>query len=120
MSKPAHLHSEKFDLIPIINGSNCTSQKGRNAGNLFAERFQPSPFDLFKRALTNDGAALVIIAPINRDQHPTVADPSQRRFGVGGCLRDPKPQYVNRHAEIFDLHPGPLAQDRTPPISADD
>src|SRR5262245_6204003 len=91
LSKPVHLHGEKLDFSPIINGAHCATQKGRDADDLFAERLQPSTLDPFKRAFANDGAALVIIAAINSDQYLPVPDPSQRRFGVGGGLRYSKP-----------------------------
>src|SRR5262249_24886455 len=100
-----------FDLIPIINGAHCAPQKGRDADDLFSEQLQPPTLDLFKRAFTNDGAALVIISAINRNQYLPVPDSSKRRFGVGGGLRDSKPEHVNRHAEILALHPCPLAHD---------
>src|SRR5262245_21191249 len=111
LSKPVHLNGEKFDFSPIINGANCATQKGRDADDLFAERLQPPTLDLFKRAFANDGSALIIIAAINSDQHLPVSDPSQRRFGVSGGLRDSKPEHVNRNAEVLDIHPGSLAHD---------
>src|SRR5262245_6576456 len=67
LSKPVHLHGEKFDFSPIINGAHCAPQKRRDADNLFSELLQPSTLDPFKRAFANDGAALVIITAINSD-----------------------------------------------------
>src|SRR5262245_13932257 len=111
LSKPVHLHCEKSDLLPVINVAHGVPQKGRDADDFFAERLQPPTLDLFKRAFANDGAALVIIAAIDRDQYLPVSDPSQRRFGVSGGLRDSKPEHINRNAEILDFHSGPLAHD---------
>src|SRR5262249_38139670 len=120
LAKPVHLHGEKFDFVPIINFAHSVAQKGRDAHYLFAEGLQPSTLDLFKRAFTNDVAALVIIPAIDCDHHLPVPDPSQRRFSIIGALRDSKPEHVDRHAEILYLHPGSLAHDGITPISADD
>ena len=83
-----------------------------------AEGLEAAAAELLEAALGDDVAALPVLAPMKRTKiRPGRSGPCG--LGVAGMSRNAEPQHVHGRAELLHRQPGPLAEDRAPPVGGD-
>jgi hypothetical protein len=110
--KAVDLHGQQLDLLPVVELAQPVAQEGGGVGDGALEGGQTLLADLPEAPLADDQGALEVVAAVEGDQHRLPLDPPQHGGGIVGALRDAEPEHVDRHPEILDLHPGPVAHRR--------
>ena len=70
-------------------------------------------------ALGNDEGALPVVAAVDGDDEVARRDPGQGRVLAARVATDPKPEHVDRRADVLDRQAGGGAHGRAPAVAAD-
>ncbi len=93
------------------------AQPRRHRSDIGAKTIKSRRLYFVDPALCDDIGALPVIVAIQRHHHLAGAQPGKHAIGCALCLSDPKPQHIDRRADIFDPESGLLPQDRMTPIA---